>query len=135
MRRSLAAVPVVLAASFSIGAVVAQEAASFTSLSACRIDAKRILIKATFDGSACWSVEPAGLAEPRGTIVAVHLPTISAAEICTMQIVPVSTEQVIEAPEPVINLSVTAADPQNNVVAQGEIEATEGQTDCLAPKG
>lgn len=135
MRRSLAAVPVVLAASFCAGAVVAQETANFTALSACRIDAERILIKATFDGSACWSVKPADLAEPRGTIVAVHLSTISTAEICTMQIVPVSTEQVIEAPEPVINLSVTAADPQNNVVAQAEVEATEGQADCLAPKG
>ena len=135
MRRSLAALPVVLAASFCAGAAVAQEAANFTALSACRIDAERILIKATFDGSACWSVEPAGLAEPRGTIVAVHLPTISTAEICTMQIVPVSTEQVIEAHEPVIDLSVTAADPENNVVASGLIEATEGQADCVAPEG
>ena len=135
MRRSLAAVPVVLAASLCAGAVIAQEVASFTALSACRVDAEHILIRATFDGSACWAVEPAGLAEPRGTIVAVHLPTTSTAEFCTMQIAPVSTEQVIEAPEPVINLSVTAADPQNNVVAQGEIEAVEGQADCLAPKG
>lgn len=54
MRRSFAAVPVLLAASLCIGAVAAQEAASFTSLSACRIHAGRILIKATFDGSACW---------------------------------------------------------------------------------
>ena len=100
-----------------------------------RIDAERILIKATFDGSACWSVEPAGLAEPRGTIVAVHLPTVSTAEICTMQIVPVSTEQVIEAPEPVIDLDVSALDPENNRVAHGVIEATEGQADCLAPRG
>ncbi len=135
MRQSFAAVPVFLAASLCVGAVIAQEAADFTALSACRIDAERILIKATFDGSACWSVEPAGLAEPRGTIVAVHLPTISTAEICTMQIVPVSTEQVIEAHEPVVDLSVTAADPDNNVVASGLIEATEGQVDCLAPKG
>lgn len=52
-----------------------------------------------------------------------------------MQIVPVSTEQVIEAPEPVVDLSVTAADPENNVVASGLVEATEGQADCLAPKG
>ena len=76
MRRSLAAVPVLLAAGLCAGAVVAQEVANFTALSACRIDAERILIKATFDGSACWSVEPAGLAEPRGTIVAVHLPPV-----------------------------------------------------------
>ena len=135
MRRSLAAVPVLLAAGLCAGAVVAQEVANFTALSACRIDAERILIKATFAGSACWSVEPAGLAEPRGTIVAVHLPTVSTAEICTMQIVPVSTEQVIEAPEPVIDLDVSALDPENNRVAHGVIEATEGQADCLAPKG
>ena len=135
MRLTLKSIPVVLAGVLCCSAVAAQEAASFTTLSACRIDAERILIKATFDGSACWSVEPAGLAEPRGTIVAVHLPTISTAEICTMQIVPVSTEQMIEAPEPVIDLDVAALDPENNRVAHGVIEATEGQADCLAPKG
>jgi hypothetical protein len=135
MRKTMASIPLALAAALCGGASLAQEVASFTELSACRIDAERILIKATFDGSACWAVEAAGLAEPRGTIVAVHFPTTSTAEICTMQIVPVTTEQVIEAPEPVIDLDVAALDPENNRVAHGVIEASEGQGDCLAARG
>ncbi len=135
MPRTMASIPLALAIAVCCGAALAQEAASFTQLSACRIDAERILLRATFDGSPCWAVEPAQLAEPRGTIVAVHLPTRSTAEICTMNIVPVSTEQVIEAPDPIADLDVTAAAPQNEVMAQGVIEVKEGQGGCLAARG
>lgn len=135
MRRTMASIPLALAAALCSGAALAQEVASFTHLSACRIDAERILLKATFDGSACWAVEPAGMAEPRGTIMAVHLPTVSTAEVCTMQIVPVSTEQVIEVSEPVIDLDVSALNPENNEVAHGVVEAREGQGDCLEARG
>ncbi len=135
MRNTMATIPLSLAAALCCSAVLAQESASFSQLSACRIDAERILLRATFDGSPCWAVEPAQLSEPRGTGVAVHLPTSSTAEICTMNIVPVSTEQVIEAPEPIVDLDVTAATPQNDVMAQGVIEVSEGQGDCLEAKG
>jgi hypothetical protein len=131
----MATLPLALAAALGSSAVLAQEAARFTELSACRIDAEHILVRATFDGSPCWAVEPAQLSEPRGTGVAVHLPTSSTAEICTMNIVPVSTEQVIEAPEPIVGLDMTAATPQNHVVAQGVIEVSEGQGDCVEAKG
>jgi len=135
MRRTMAPIPLALTAALCCGAALAQEAASFSELSACRIDAEHILVRATFEGSPCWAVEPAELAEPRGTIVAVHLPTVSTAEICTMNIVPVSTEQVIDAPEPIADLDVTAAAPQNDVVAHGVVEVSEGQGDCLEAKG
>jgi hypothetical protein len=135
MRSTMASIPLALAIALCGSAVFAQEVASFTHLSACRVDAGRILVRATFDGSACWEVGPASLTEPRGTAMGVHLPTISTAEICTMQIVPFSTEQVIDAPEPVIDLQVAAADPQNNIVAEGVIQASEGEQDCLPVKG
>ena len=135
MRKPMASLSVALAATLCCGAVLAQEAAGFTQLSACRIDAEHVLIRATFDGSPCWAVEAAQPSEPRGTGVAVHLPTSSTAEICTMNIVPVSTEQVIEAPEPTSDLEVTAATPQNHVMAHGVIEISEGQGDCLQARG
>ena len=135
MRRAMATMPLALAAALGSSAALAQEVASFTHLSACRIDVERVLLQATFDGSPCWAVEPAQLSEPRGTGVAVHLPTSSTAEICTMNIVPVSTEQVIETPEPIVGLDVTAATPQNHVVAQGVIELSEGRGDCLQARG
>ena len=135
MRKPMASLSVALAATLCCGAVLAQEAARFTELSACRIDAEHVLVRATFDGSPCWAVEAAQPSEPRGTGVAVHLPTLSTAEICTMNIVPVSTEQVIDAPEPIADLEVKAATPQNDVMARGVIEVSQGQGDCLEAKG
>lgn len=135
MRKPFASISLALAAALCCSAALAREAASFTQLSACRIDAERVLLQATFQGSPCWAVEPAQLAEPRGTTVAVHLPTLSTAEICTMNIVPVSTEQAIEAPKPIADLEVTAATPQNDVLARGVIEISEGQGDCLQSRG
>ncbi len=131
----LAAIPTLLAATLCCSAAIAQEVASFTELSACRIDAETVLLNATFDGGACMKVEPAQLAEPRGTIVAVHLPTVSTSEICTMQIVPVEVEQVIQADEVIADLFVTVSDPQNNELAQGQVEVADHTEDCVAPQG
>lgn len=131
--KTLASIPAALAAFLCCGAVFAQELASFTALTACRIDENRVLLRATFDGGACQSVEPASLSEPRGTIMAVVLAARNTTEICTMQIVPVAVEQVIQAPMPVYDLDVTAVNPDNNPVAYGLIEIDEDATDCLAP--
>lgn len=135
MLRRLPAIPMAFAACFCWTGAFAQDVAGFTALSACRIDENRVLLQATFDGSACQRVEPAGLAEPRGTIVAVTIPTSRTAEICTMQLVPLETEQVIDAPEPVFELDVTAIDPDNNPIAHGLIELDEQAADCVAPNG
>jgi hypothetical protein len=135
MSRTLPAILLALAVGLCCTGAFAEDVAGFTSLSACRIDENRVLLRATFDGSACQRVEPAGLAEPRGTIVAVTIPTSRTAEICTMQLVPIETEQVIDAPEPVFELDVTAIDPDNNPVAYGLVELDERATDCAAPNG
>jgi hypothetical protein len=117
------------------GAVLAQEVASFTELSACRVDEGHVLVRATFDGGACQAVGPAQLAEPRGTIVAVHFPTSSTSEMCTMQIVPVDIIQIIEASVVIADLAVSVSDPQNNVLAEGQVEVDENAPDCVAPRG
>lgn len=130
-----ACIPTLLAVTFCCSVAIAQEVARFTELTACRIDAESVLLRATFDGGACMSVEPAHLAEPRGTIVAVHLPTVSTAEICTMQIVPIEVKQVIEADEVIADLFVTVSDPQNNELAQGQVEVADHTEDCVAPQG
>jgi hypothetical protein len=135
MQTKLSPIPLALAAGLFCTGVFAEDAPGFTALSACRIDEDRVLLRATFEGSACQSVEPADLAEPRGTIVAVTIPSARTAEICTMQIVPIEVEQVIEAPEPIFDLDVTALDPDNNPVAHGVIELEEAAPDCTAPEG
>lgn len=135
MSSRLPAIPLTLVASLCCTSVLADGVPGFTALSACRIDEERVLLRATFDGGACQHVDPAGLAEPRGTIVAVTIPTSRTAEICTMQLVSIETEQVIDAPEPVFELDVTAIDPDNNPVAHGLVELDETATDCVAPNG
>ncbi|WP_240233100.1 hypothetical protein [Devosia lacusdianchii] len=125
--------PALLIAGLFASAVFAEEAPSFTDLSACRLDAERVLLTATFDGGACQAVEPAQLAEPRGTIVAVTIPTVSTSEMCTMQIVPIAVEQVIEAHADIANLDVTVLDPQNNAQAHGTVEIADPGADCVAP--
>lgn len=117
------------------GAVLAQEAASFTALSACRVDVDHVLVRATFDGGACLAAGPAQLSEPRGTIVAVHFPTFNTAEMCTMQIVPVDIIQVIEAGIDIADLAVSVGDPQNDLLAEGQVEVAEDAADCVAPRG
>jgi hypothetical protein len=124
-----------VAAFFCTGAVLAQEAASFTALSACRVDEEHVLVRATFDGGACQTVGPAQMSEPRGTIVAVHFPTISTADMCTMQIVPIDIVQVIEASIVIADLAVSVSDPQNNPIAEGQVEVEEDAADCVAPRG
>ena len=133
MPSNLSPVPLALAVVLCSAGVLAQDVAGFTALSACRIDQDRVLLRATFDGGACQGVEPANLAEPRGTIVAVTIPATRTAEICTMQVVPIDVEQVIEAPEPIFDLDVTALDPDNNPVAHGVVELDETVADCVAP--
>jgi hypothetical protein len=122
-----------LIALFCCTGVAAQELAEFTALSACRIDDGHVRLSATFDGSGCQAVEPVDQAEPRGTIIAVTIPTSSTAEICTMQIVPIETVQVIKADLDIADLDVTAIDPQNNPVAHGVVMVEEGAQDCVAP--
>ena len=133
MSNRLAAIPLALAVFACCGAVAAQEVASFTELTACRIDGQRVLLRGTFDGSACQKVQPIGHSEPRGTIIAVVIDTDRTADICTMQIVPVSFEQALKAPEPVFDLDVTVVDPDNRPQAHGVISLDEMATDCPAP--
>ena len=124
----------VLAFALCCTGALAQEAATFTSLSACRIDQDRVLLSATFDGGACMAVNPitaADISEPRGTIVALTISTKATAEICTMQIVSIETEQVLDVPYPVADLDVTVVDPDNNTLAQGVVEVDESSADCL----
>jgi hypothetical protein len=127
-----------LAFAFCCTGALAQEAASFTALSACRVDENRVLLRATFDGSACLAVnplEPADIGEPRGTIVAFTISTEATAEMCTMQIVSIPFEQVLDIPLPVVDFDITVVDPQNNVLAQGLAFADDTVEYCALPPG
>lgn len=112
--------------------VLADEQPPFTELSACRIDAERIVLSYAFDGGACQEVTDISTGEPRGTIAVVTIATHNTSEMCTMQIVTVEGSTVLDLSEPVIDLDVTALRPDNTVQAYGLIEATE-DGECAEP--
>ena len=124
-----------LVAFLPLSATAAAQPAPLTAATATWTTDGKVELAVTFEGSACETPGEARVASGDDITDEVTIPTVSTAEVCTMQIVPVSTEQVIEAPEPVIDLDVSALDPENNRVAHGVIEATEGLADCLAPRG
>jgi len=135
MQVRLASIPLALACLFCGSAVLAGEVAGFTALSACRIDAEQVLLRASFEGGACQKVEPAELGEPDGKTLAVTLPSTRTAEICTMQIVPIAVEQAIAASGDIAELDVTALDPDGRDAAHGVVDIGEGDADCVAPQG
>ncbi|HEV7346300.1 MAG TPA: hypothetical protein VGN60_11790 [Devosia sp.] len=124
----------VLAMIFSTSAL-AQAQPGFSQLTACRVDTERVLLNAFFDGGACQAVEPVDIGERAGTTLAVAIPTSSTAEVCTMQIVPVETMQVLEVPRAVTSLDVSALDPHGNQIAHGITEVDEAGPACMATKG
>lgn len=116
-----------------VAPALADEQPAFTALTACRLDAERIVLSYAFEGGACQAVGEISAAEPRGTIAAVTIPTTETLQMCTMQIVTIEGSTVLDLAEPVVDLDVTALHPDNRVQAYGLIEAAEDDPDCTTP--
>lgn len=113
---------------------VADAQPAFTAPSACRLDAERIVLHHAFDGGACQQVGEIGVAEPRGTIAAVAIPTTDTYEMCTLQIVAIESSAVLNLPEAVAHLDVAALWPDDRVQAACLVEVIEDDAACAAPK-
>jgi len=111
---------------------LADAAPAFTSLSACRLDAERIVLSYAFEGGACQAVGEISATEPRGTAAAVTIPTSETSQMCTMQIVTIEGSTVLALAEPVVDLDVEALHPDNRVQAEGLVEVSE-DGDCVEP--
>jgi len=80
--------------------------AQVDDLDAERISPTEVRVDFEFDGGACQSVEPAQLGEIVDGLLTVTFPTVSTAEMCTMQVVEIEVEQVIAADESVSRIEV-----------------------------
>lgn len=107
-----------LAAGMSMPAL-AQDAARLDDLDATRINANQITIEFEYTGGACEQVGPAEVGDLVDGTLAVTFPTISTAEVCTMQAVEIEVEQTIAAENIISRIDVTLTRPDGSVLATG----------------
>lgn len=87
-------------------------------LTAARIDDNDIKIEFTYQGSACEEVLPAVVGEETdGTLIAVF-PTIATADVCTMQVVDIEVDQIIEGSNATSSVDVTLLAPDGTVLGK-----------------
>ena len=126
MRIALAAAALVFAAP---AAVMAEEPPPLTGASATWTSEEKVELSVTYDGGACEEPGVAMVEAADVTIDIVVIPTYSTAEVCTMQIVPVTYEGVIAVEPLTERLSVLVLDPQGRPVAAGTVDIAVPETE------
>ena len=101
------------------GLAYAQQGATLTDLDADRINANQITIDFEYTGGACEQVGPAELGELVDGTLAVTFPTISTAEVCTMQAKEIEVKQTIQAEHIISRIDVTLTAPDGSTIATG----------------
>ncbi|KKB81145.1 hypothetical protein VW35_03040 [Devosia soli] len=98
------------------------QAVQLDDLDAKRINPNQITIDFEYQGSACEQVSPAEVGELNNGTLAVTFPTISTAEVCTMQVQEIEVEQTIEAEHIISKIDVTLTGPDGEVIATGSTD-------------
>jgi hypothetical protein len=104
-----------------LGAVAA-EPAPLTAVSAAWVEDGKVELRLTFDGGACEATGPAEVAAGDETTDEVTIPTVTTAEVCTMQIVPVEYSGVIAVEPATTTLAIMVLDPDGQPKAAGSVE-------------
>ena len=91
-------------------------------LDATRINPNQITIEFDYDGGACEEVSPAEIGDLVDGTLAVTFPTLSTAEVCTMQLKEIEVEQTIEAEQIISRIDVTLTAPDGQVIATGSTD-------------
>ncbi|SMQ62384.1 hypothetical protein SAMN06295905_0659 [Devosia lucknowensis] len=99
--------------------------AAFNDLDADRINPNQITIDFEYTGGACEQVGPAEVGEVVDGTLFVTFPTISTAEVCTMQAVEIDVEQTIQAEHIVSLIDVTLTAPDGTVIAKGQTDVDQ----------
>lgn len=97
----------------------AEQTLRLKDLDATRINPNQITIEFEYDGGACEQVGPAEVGELVDGTLSVTFPTISTAEVCTMQVVEIEVEQTIQAEHIVSKVDVTLNAPDGKTIANG----------------
>jgi len=94
-------------------------------LDATRINPNQITIEFDYDGGACEQVAPAEVGDLVDGTLAVTFPTLSTAEVCTMQLKEIEVEQTIEAEHIISRIDVTLTAPDGQVIATGSTDVDQ----------
>ena len=97
-------------------------ATTLDDLDANRINPNQITIDFEYQGGACEEVGPAEVGELTDGTLAVTFPTISTAEVCTMQVREIEVEQTIQAENIISRIDVTLTAPDGSVIATGSTD-------------
>lgn len=100
----------------------AGDAAPFTAASATRLPDGQIELNVTYEGGACEETGEATVEAGDDITDEVTIPTVSTAEMCTMQIVPVEYSGTIAVEPATTTLAVTVLDPEGRPKAAGSVE-------------
>jgi len=115
-------------------AALAQDLAPLDELKACRLDPGSISLAFIYEGGACEQTGDAEVAHVDGDTVAITVPTLATAEICTMQLVKVNFAGLVTVPETATRIDVQVLNPTGEVVAAGDGDITPNTPDCLPPE-
>ena len=109
----------------SMPAFAQDKTKTLDDLDAQRINPNQITISFEYEGGACEEVGPAEVGDLTDGTLAVTFPTISTAEVCTMQVVDIEVEQTIQAEHIISLIDVTLTAPDGTVIGQGQTDVDQ----------
>lgn len=130
MRQMVIALALIALPTFAL----AQNLAPLSELKACRLDAATVSLAFIYDGGACEQTGEPVAEIIEGSIATVTVPTVSTAEVCTMQVVKVNFAGIVPVPDAITKLDVQVQSPGGDVVAASEADITPNSPDCLPPE-
>ncbi len=98
------------------------EPAPLTSATATWTEDGKVVLAVTFDGSACEEPGEAQVSAGDDITDEVTIPTVSTAEVCTMQIVPVEFTGTIAVEPLTTTLAIAVLDTDGQIKASGSVE-------------
>jgi hypothetical protein len=111
-----------LAAFVPLSAPAAAQPQPLTSATATWTEDGKVVLAVTFEGSACEAPGEAHVAAGDVLTDEVTIPTMSTAEVCTMQIVPVEFSGTIAVEPLTTRLAIAVLDTEGQIKAAGSVD-------------
>ena len=115
-----------IAAFIPLSATAAAQPAPLTAATATWTTDGKVELAVTFDGSGCETPGEARVASGDDITDEVTIPTVSTAEVCTMQIVPVEFTGTIAVEPLTTTLAIAILDTEGQIKAAGSVEISKG---------
>jgi hypothetical protein len=125
-RSPMTRVLALLAVFIPLSASAAAQPAPLTSVTATWTEHGKVELAVTFEGSACEEPGEPHVAAGDDITDEVTIPTVSTAEVCTMQIVPVEFTGTIAVEPLTERLAIAVLDTEGQIKAAGSVEIMSG---------